>query len=499
MKRFLYFFAVTAIVALAAGCTKETPEDNQGQTPPEADELSAPTVSATVSDEAIAFSWTTGTIEDSALEVQYTLYVGKEGDDLFEKGESFQTGSECTYSISGEAYTDLLISFGCVSGGSVNLAAIVTAAADGKSKTSAEYRFSASLPEPEVVMPTALYMKGGACEGGWDTAVVINPVAEGVYEVSDVALRFGVPEDGKGFKFFTGEEAYPFYGQDKTEGAAFGDVKIFLSENDGDSQFYPLLYDYVSGVYTINVDLNTMKLTMTKTGDVDEFIPSSMIYILGDYMDYGWKMEQGNALAPVEENVFEGYDIHLTKESRFKFDDINWTEWTRDDTASDYWTLRSKLEDDDCRFVPSEADPDFQNGKYTVRVDFNTKKVSLTLTEADPSYPTALYIVGPATTAEWDITAAIPMTMVSAGIFKAENVQLNVGAAVEGDPKGNGFKFAINNDWSTGYGSKANFDNGETGWELEQCDRQFYPLLMGLSSGTYTITADFTTMMVKVE
>lgn len=504
MKRFLNFFAFTAIVAVAAGCTEKEPEQTPDDTPA-TDELTAPSLQASADGESMTFTWTSGTGENSQLDASYTLYVGKAGDDLFEKGESFDAGSSLSYTVSGEDYVELLVGFGCASGSSLELAAVVTAAADGKSKTSSEQRFTAGLPEPEVVFPSALYMKGGACEGGWDTATVLDPSSEGVYEVAEVALRFGVAVDGKGFKFFVSEDAYPFYGQDNTDGAAFGDVKIFASENDGDSQFYPLLHGYVSGVYTIKVDLNAMKLTMTKTGDVDEFIPSSMIYILGDNMDYGWDMLEGNALAPVEEKVFEGYDIHITADSRFKFDDINWTEWTRDDTASDYWTIRNKMEGDDCRFIPGEADPDFKNGKYTVRVDFNTMKVSLTLTEEDPAYPSSLYILGDAAVdAGWNPGHFVQMTLVSPGIFKAEDVNINVGQAVEGDNKGYGFKFCINNDWSTEYGAKEAFDDidgvtGYRGWELAQNSNMFYPLLMGLSSGTYTITANFLTMMVTVE
>lgn len=492
MKRFFKFFAAAAIVATAASCAPETPEEGQQGNDPKEDVLSAPELTATASEGSIAFTWTSGTIEGSKLDVNYTLYVGKAGSDLFEDGVTFEKDG-LSYTISGDEYTALLNDMGCQSGGTVDMIAIVTAAAGKETKTSAQKAFTAGLPAAEVVFPEALYMKGGACPGGWDTATVMAKSANGIYEVSDVTLLFGKSEDGKGFKFFVSDEPYPFYGQDNTEGAAFGDIKVFASENDGDSQFYPLQYEYTSGIYTIKVDLNTLKLTLTKTADV--FEPSKPFYVYGEGLDKTWEMADELKLSEIEENIFEGHNIHIYKNSSFKFDNEDWTEYQRDDAAGDYWTVKAKVDGEDIRFIPKDSDPDFKDGKYTVRLDLNTMKVTLTLTEADPviesNYPTTLFASG-----GFNGWSMMELTRIEDGKFQAENVQMNLDNGAD-DPKGHGIKFFESSDWSGEWGPAGDFEaENYRGWELKKYGSnapQFYPQWMGLTSGVYTILVDFTT------
>ena len=255
-------------------------------------------------------------------------------------------------------------------------------------------------------------------------------------------------------------------------------------------------YDYTSGIYTVYVDLNKMTLTLTRTGDVAEFDPETALYILGDDMENGWNMVEANALLPVGENIYENTNIYLKPESRFKFDFHDWTEYIRDETTDEYWTLKKKGDGDgDIRFIP--GDQGFSEGYYTVRVDLNTLKVTLTGGTA-PSYPETLFLFGPA-------TDFIPLTKIGNGVFQVKGVNIDVGTANPDDNKGNGFKFGISNsDWSTEYGAKEAFDDhdgqqGYRGWELAQNSNQFYPLLMGHITGVYDITVDFTTMAVRFE
>ena len=492
MKKIFKLLAAVAIVAMAAACGKEEPakKPDGGKTPK--DVLSAPELTVTANENSISFSWTSGTIENSKLDVAYTLYVGKAGEDLFEDGLSFDVDG-LALAINGDDYTELLNDMGCQSGAAVDMIAVVTAAAGDQSKTSAQKSFTAGLPAAEVVFPDELHMKGGACPGGWETATVLEKTAEGVYEATEVTLLFGKPEDGKGFKFFVSEEPYPFYGQDTAEGAAFGDIKVFASENDGDSQFYPLQYEYVSAVYTVNVNLNTMKVTLTKTEDVYE--PQIPFYVYGEGLDYNWDMNEALKLDEIEPNVFEGYNIHLYKTSSFKFDNADWTEYQRDETASEYWTVMPKA-GGDVRFIPGEADENFADGKYTVRLDLNTMKVTLTLTEADPvvesTYPTTLYAAGGFN--GWG--ALIELVRIEDGKFQAENVQLNLDNGAD-DPKGHGIKFFESSDSKGEWGPAEDFESANyRGWELKRYGSnapQFYPQWMGMTSGVYTILVDFTT------
>ena len=114
MKKFFKLFAAAAIVATAAGCAPETPEEGPQGNNPQEDVLSAPELTATASEGSIAFTWTSGTIEGSKLDVSYTLYVGKAGSDLFEDGVTFDEDG-LSYTISGDEYTALLDDMGCQS------------------------------------------------------------------------------------------------------------------------------------------------------------------------------------------------------------------------------------------------------------------------------------------------------------------------------------------------------------------------------------------------
>lgn len=510
MKHFWKIFAgmtLAALVSVSCGedSTESFPDKGWG-------ELTTPVLS--VSDEEVALdadladeaaltlSWTSAGDDAS---IRYELYLNVAGSDLF-SGYKREMGSDLTLSLThGELNTLIMTEFGGRSGERFELRACVYARTDNyllEEKCSEEAAFAVTTYEAQIIKPASLWMMGGACEFGWDKAIELpqDDQQPGVYTAENVVLKFGKPADNKGFKFYIEQNgSYPFYGQ-LLEGE-FGQIQVFATENDGDSQFYPLQYDYVSGLYTVRVDLNEMQLTLTKTGDVTEFDPDAVLYLLGDNLDYGWTMAEENALLPVGENVYEKTHFYLRAESSFKLYFHDWTEFIRDDSASDYWTLKQKGETDgDIRFIP--GDQGLSSGYYTVRADLNAKSVTLTLEGAASAYPDQLYLFGPATSAGWDLAGSIPMTKLRDGVFQARGVEINVGTANPDDNKGNGFKFIISNtDWLTEYGAKAPFDDqdgqpGYRGWELAQSSDQFYPLLMGFESGSYDITADLTTMTV---
>lgn len=459
---------------------------------------------AKADEQALALSWTAATVTRSER-VAYDLYLNAEGAELFE-GVRYEMGAELSRTFTHAELNELLVgTFGARSGERIALRAAVHARTDDyliAEKTSEEVSFAATSYAAGVVMPASLWMKGGACEIGWDKAVELPEGERGVYTAEEVVLKFGKPEEMKGFKFYVEPDgSYPFYGQ-RIDGA-FGEVQTFAIANDGDSQFYPLLNDYASGIYTVSVDLNAMRLTLTRTGDVAEFDPDKALYILGDNMTDGWNMVEGNALLPVAENVYEIERIYLKAESSFKFDFHDWTEYIRDDAAADYWTVRRKGDGDgDIRFVPGDAG--YGEGYYRVRVDLTTMQVTLTAEGGgELSYPEELFLFGPATEAGWNLGSFLPLAKLRPGVFEATGVRIDVGAANPDDNKGYGFKFGVSNtEWSTEYGAKEPFDDrdgvtGYRGWELAQGSNQFYPLLMGFASGLYDITVDLTAMRVS--
>ncbi|MCQ2136682.1 MAG: DUF5116 domain-containing protein, partial [Bacteroidales bacterium] len=341
--------------------------------------------------------------------------------------------------------------------------------------------------------PASLFVVGGAIDDAWSLAIELPKKEEGVYEATEVELKLGKLEDNKGFKFLTAVGVwYPFYGQ--KVGESFGKTAIFATEADGDSQFYPLAAGFTSGKYTINVNLNTMVTTLTKTGEIYEFDKTTAIYIVGDGMTNSWDMVEANALVKVADSRYEAKNIRIAPDSKFKFSTWGWeTEYVRKESAGSYWTAEVKTGSiGDVRFVPGDADAAFKTGEYTVSLDIKTGEVKLTLTKEEV-VAKCIYIFGPATEAEWDTSKFIPMNEVSANVYEAKGVVINVGAANADDPKGNGFKFSETRGWDRQWGAKESFDGGYRGWEIGEMSsdaNQFYPLLMSLSSGNYTVKVD---------
>lgn len=511
MKLFCKYFGGALLFTLFAGaCSEDPTAEHPGK---DWSVLSAPELSVSNADvtldeaqanqTAITFNWTAA-VKTRNAGVTYDFYMNAEGVDIF-KGVKREMGSELTLSFTNKELNDLLIqTFGAKSGERVAFTACVYARTDNylvDAKASAELPFAATTYEASIVIPASLWMKGDACEHGWDKAIELPQGDPGVYTAENVQFKFGKPEDNKGFKFYVEQDgSYPFYGQ--KIGGQFGQVQTFAIANDGDSQFYPLQHSYTSGIYTVHVDLNTMQLTLTKTGDIAEFDPDTALYILGDNLENGWNMVEANGLMPVGENSYEHNNIYLKANSSFKFYFHDWSEYIRDVSASDYWTAKKKSDGDgDIRF--ESGSQGLAEGSYTVRVDLNTMRV--TLTPAAATYPETLFLFGPATEAGWNLGSFITMTKTGNGVFEAKSVKIDVGASNPDDNKGNGFKFGISNsEWSTEYGAKEAFDDkngqpGYRGWEVAKTGNQFYPLLMGCESGVYNIKVDFTKMQVTFE
>ena len=111
---------------------------------------------------------------------------------------------------------------------------------------------------------TAYSMTGAATPGGWDTRTYLPRKGENEWEATGIRMNFD--EEYNGFKIFASADGWwPWYGQQPD--AEFGTVLRIddqsTSDSYGDPQFYPSRFGYTSGTYTINLNLNTMKLTLT--------------------------------------------------------------------------------------------------------------------------------------------------------------------------------------------------------------------------------------------
>lgn len=126
--------------------------------------------------------------------------------------------ADLAISFTHKELNDLIVTtFGGKSGERFVFRACVYAHTDNyliEDKASEEVSFAATAYAAEVVKPASLWMKGGACEYGWDKAIELPQGDEGVYTAENVVLKFGKPADNKGFKFYIEEDgSYPFYGR----------------------------------------------------------------------------------------------------------------------------------------------------------------------------------------------------------------------------------------------------------------------------------------------
>lgn len=115
----------------------------------------------------------------------------------------------------------------------------------------------------QVVSP--LSMHGTATPVGWDSRMEI-PHKEGrIWEVTGVYLTM---EEGASIKIYANTtDWWPYYGQvnPADEFGIITEVPDDATKNElNDPTFYPAAFGYTSGTYTITVNLETMRLTLTK-------------------------------------------------------------------------------------------------------------------------------------------------------------------------------------------------------------------------------------------
>lgn len=157
---------------------------------------------------------------------------------------------------------------------------------------------------------------------------------------------------------------------------ATGDEEPFIPGNGN--------ADWVDALYDVVFDLNTMTLTCTMAANAVD--PSKAFYIFGDGFGESyesWTFNEGLAMMPTSEGVYETVSpVYLLNSAYFKFDKQDWTEYVRDQTASDYWTVTPRVKepvDNDKGFVA--ADAGLQTGWYNVKLDTISLKVTLTEVE----------------------------------------------------------------------------------------------------------------------
>ena len=335
---------------------------------------------------AVTFNWTPSS-ENVKVKVNYTLYLNVDGKDVF-KGAIKDMADNKTVTYSHLQLNNLLSNeLGISKGQTVKINLCISAVDKDAILESATSVVSSITVTTSA--PTELYMVGAAFDPSWklENAAKLVPVSPGIYEATNIILKFGALIDGKGIKFLLSKtEWMPFYGQDK-DVTEFGKVKLFA---DGDSQFYPLANGYANAIYTVRLDINGMKLTLTKTGDVapdTDFTKS--IFMLGDATSFGWTFNKDNVMTDKGNGVYEYASVHLSGEASkgFKFF-VGFESWSNyygridPKNMAPYWTINLRDGNGpDAQYYLFEVG--MKSGTYKVQLNNKLMTIALTLLIAD--------------------------------------------------------------------------------------------------------------------
>lgn len=152
---------------------------------------------------------------------------------------------------------------------------------------------------------------------------------------------------------------------------------------DNDCNFVPGdgISGFSDGYYTVKFDRNTLKVELINNSNID---PETAFYLYGGGFENGvadWAFDDKNALVPTDvAGVYASPGtIWLNQWCYFKFEKRDWTEYVRDASAGNYWTVTPRTwdPDNDNTFSPGNGFADWTDGEYKVTLDLNAGTVTL--------------------------------------------------------------------------------------------------------------------------
>ena len=506
MKLRYAFLALIATVAIA-GCKKDDtqkPDDNGNNT--NTAELTAPVLSAdkatlaleeaSAASAALKLDWTT-----AGEGASYKLYANLGSRDLFTTPVEVNAGTALTHTFTHGELNEILTGFGADGETEIQFG-VYASATDMESVLSNVVKVKITPYEEKFQMPAAIYVIGTATPYAWDLteALEIKPASEGVYSANDLPMRVLPLSNNQSIKFaFSRDGSDPrFAGQ--APGAAFGDLTVV--ETGQGYEFFPATAGYENGLYNIVVNFNTMKFTMTRTGDLPEEALPDKLYLLGDCLEWSWSFS-GTTLDKVSGKTYKAEGVNMNfgdGNLGFKvFLGVN--QWSPYFAAADDATYGNvkiqKCEDTDVpQFKPGLLG--YTSGSYDITMDFDTMVATFTRKgDIQASEPEVLWLVGSPFSPSWTFSESLTLTRTAPGTYSATDIALNL----EGD--GYGFRiYTIKDNWNNCYTYKGGSKNA-TGMTLEFHDAggdppQIFPKEdCGITSGTYDLSFNTSTMWLS--
>ena len=338
---------------------------------------------------ALHAEWTAAT-DDEQTEVAYTLYVNLTDRDMFSGPVVIDKGAALTHDFThGELNQLLLNTFDLEAGAEAAVRFAVYA-------KNADEEFDAQLSEiiscaitPKTTYPNfppSLIMVGAATPWQWDlnAGLELPESREGshLYQASGVELRVQPMSLNNGFKFYFSRNVNdtddPRFAAQDLSAETFGKIAVYKS---GEAQFQPGSFGYENGVYDIEVNLNTMKMTLTAKS-----INYSTAYSMtGEATPGGW---ESRTYRPKKgDNEWEATGVAMNFDGDYKGFKIfassdGWWPWYGQTPDAPFGTV---IRIDDQATSDAKGDPQFYpsrfgyaSGTYTINLNLNTMTLTLT-------------------------------------------------------------------------------------------------------------------------
>lgn len=237
-----------------------------------------------------------------------------------------------------------------------------------------------------------LYIVGNATSVGWDNTNAIEMQAEG-----DGIFTWSGPltdnsNDQARFKFLVSKEWNPSLtcrmDVDEHLVITSGQEYDLYEREEHDTRPDNAFQAPENGVYSIRIDINTMKMICTKVGE-DENMELTQLYLIGSATEVGWVNDNPLEMESTSEGVFTWTGTLSAEDgNEFKFLNRKNT-WNKTINPKNADTPVSVDNEYELQFRPYETSPDdfkFQvttTGEYTITVNLNEMKMSIKETQVD--------------------------------------------------------------------------------------------------------------------
>ena len=234
-----------------------------------------------------------------------------------------------------------------------------------------------------------LYVVGNGCDAGWSP----DDALEMTKEIDGTFIWIGDLTAGgdQRFKFLVARDWHPSItcrldveGHLRIESGVEYDLYVRSNDSAGHDNAFQVPEN---GEYRIVIDLTTMKIIITKIGDVEEPAPDlTQLYINGSALsaDGEWDYDNPSEMTMTAEGVFTWTgDLYNAGEGKneFKFKNIadSWDQ-TFCSTQEDITISAGEF---DLNYRPFESSPDDHKfkvaiaGRYTITANLNTMKMTV--------------------------------------------------------------------------------------------------------------------------